>query len=72
MPDAAAFFHEHQGEIVAVVVGILGAFALLALVRKAIAAFAVLVVIAAVVVTWWLAREHDALAQVKELLHLVP
>ncbi|MDD2857379.1 MAG: hypothetical protein PHU75_01760 [Candidatus Nanopelagicales bacterium] len=68
MPDAAAFLQDHQGEIVAVVVGLLAALALLALVRKAIALFAVLVVIAALVIAWWLAREQDLLGQAHELL----
>lgn len=69
MPDASAFLHAHQGELVAVGVGILLACALLALARKAIAVVAVLLIVAAGVVAWWLAREHDALAQVQELLH---
>lgn len=63
--------HEHQSEITAVVVGLLGALAFLALLRKAIKVFAVLVIAAALVTTWWLSREQDAWAQVQDLLHLV-
>lgn len=68
--DVTGFFHEHQSEIVAVVVGMLAALALLALVRKAIKLFVVLVVGAAVVTTWWLSRSQDLLSQIQDLLHI--
>ncbi|MFA7323857.1 MAG: hypothetical protein WC005_05825 [Candidatus Nanopelagicales bacterium] len=71
MPGPSTFLHEHQSEITAVVVGLLGALAFLALLRKAIKVFAVLVIAAALVTTWWLSREQDAWAQVQDLLHLV-
>ena len=71
MPDDfSAFFHQHQSEIVAVVVGVLGALALLALVRKAIKWFVVLVIGAALIATWWLSRSQDVWSQLQDLLNI--
>ena len=71
MPDDfSAFFHQHQSEIVAVVVGVLGALALLALVRKAIKGFVVLVIGAALIATWWLSRSQDVWSQLQDLLNI--
>ncbi len=71
MPDDfSAFFHQHQSEIVAVVVGILGALALLALVRKAIKWFVVLIIGAALIATWWLSRSQDVWSQLQDLLNI--
>ena len=68
--DFSAFFHQHQSEIVAVVVGVLGALALLALVRKAIKWFVVLVIGAALIATWWLSRSQDVWSQLQDLLNI--
>jgi|GEM_PF-2941246 len=68
--DFSAFFHQHQSEIVAVVVGVLGALALLALVRKAIKWFVVLIIGAALIATWWLSRSQDAWSQLQDLLNI--
>ena len=71
MPDDfSAFFHQHQSEIVAVVVGVLGALALLALVRKAIKWFVVLIIGAALIATWWLSRSQDVWSQLQDLLNI--
>ena len=71
MPDDfSVFFHQHQSEIVAVVVGVLGALALLALVRKAIKWFVVLVIGAALIATWWLSRSQDVWSQLQDLLNI--
>ncbi len=68
--DFSAFFHQHQSEIVAVVVGMLGALALLALARKAIKLFVVLVICAALIATWWLSRSQDVWSQLQDLLQI--
>ncbi len=68
--DYSAFFHQHQSEIVAVIVGMLGALALIALVRKAIKLFVVLVICAALIATWWLSRSHDVWSQLQDLLQI--
>ena len=68
--DFSSFFHQHQNEIVAVVVGMLGAVALLALVRKAIKLFVVLVLCAAAIATWWLSRSQDVWSQIQDLLQI--
>jgi len=68
--DFSAFFHQHQSEIVAVVVGVLGALALLALVRKAIKWFVVLIIGAVLIATWWLSRSQDAWSQLQDLLNI--
>ena len=68
--DLSMFFHQHQSEIVAVVVGVLGALALLALVRKAIKWFVVLVIGAALIATWWLSRSQDVWSQLQDLLNI--
>jgi hypothetical protein len=68
--DFSAFFHQHQSEIVAVVVGVLGALALLALVRKAIKWFVVLIIGAALIATWWLSLSQDVWSQLQDLLNI--
>ncbi|CAB4889241.1 MAG: hypothetical protein F2923_04770 [Actinobacteria bacterium] len=68
--DFSAFFHQHQSEIVAVVVGMLAALALLALVRKAIKLFVVLVICAALIAAWWLSRSQDVWSQLQDLLRI--
>ena len=69
--EITTLFHEHQSEIVAVVVGMLGALALLALVRKAIKLFVVLAVGAAVIAAWWLSRTNDVAQQLQDLFSFI-
>ena len=69
--EITTLFHEHQSEIVAVVVGMLGALALLALVRKAIKLFVVLAVGAAVIAAWWLSRTNDLAQRLQDLFSFI-
>lgn len=69
--EITTFFHEHQSEIVAVVVGMLGALALLALVRKAIKLFVVLAIGAALISAWWLSRTNDLATQLQDLFSFI-
>lgn len=69
--EITTFFHEHQSEIVAVVVGMLGALALLALVRKAIKLFVVLALGAALIAAWWLSRTNDLATQLQDLFSFI-
>ena len=69
--EITTFFHEHQSEIVAVVVGMLGALALLALVRKAIKLFVVLALGAALIAAWWLSRTNDLAKQLQDLFSFI-
>ena len=69
--EITTFFQEHQSEIVAVTVGMLGALALLALVRKAIKLFVILAIGAALIAAWWLSRTHDLANQLHDLLGFI-
>jgi hypothetical protein len=69
--EITTLFHEHQSEIVAVVVGMLGALALLALVRKAIKLFVVLAIGAALIAAWWLSRTNDVAQQLQDLFSFI-
>jgi 4-hydroxybenzoate polyprenyltransferase len=69
--ELTTFFQEHQSEIVAVVVGMLGALALLALLRKAIKLFVILAIGAAVIAAWWLSRTNDVAQQLQDLFSFI-
>ncbi len=69
--ELTTFFQEHQSEIVAVVVGMLGALALLALLRKAIKLFVVLAIGAALIAAWWLSRTNDVAQQLQDLFSFI-
>ena len=69
--EITTFFQEHQSEIVAVVIGMLGALALLALLRKAIKLFVVLAVGAALIAAWWLSRTNDVAQQLQDLFSFI-
>ena len=69
--EITTFFQEHQSEIVAVVVGMLGALALLALLRKAIKLFVVLAIGAALIAAWWLSRTNDVAQQLQDLFSFI-
>ncbi|CAB4610602.1 unannotated protein [freshwater metagenome] len=69
--EITTFFQEHQSEIVAVVIGMLGALALLALLRKAIKLFVVLAIGAALIAAWWLSRTNDVAQQLQDLFSFI-
>ena len=69
--EISTFFHDHQSEIVAIVVGVLAALALLALVRKAIKLFVILAIGGALIAAWWLSRTHDVAQQLQDIFHFM-
>lgn len=71
MTDIGLFLHEHRSELLALLAGILGALAFLALIRKAIKWFLVLVVLTSVVTAWWLSHEQDLFGSAKQLVDLI-
>ena len=71
MNDIGQFLDQHRSELIAVLAGVLGALALLALMRKAIKWFFVLLILTALVTAWWLSHEQDLLGGAKELGNLL-
>ena len=71
MTDIGRFLDEHRSELIALLAGILGAMAFLALVRKAIKWFIVLLLLTALVTAWWLAREKDLFGGAKSVVDLL-
>ncbi len=71
MTDIGRFLDEHRSELIALVAGILGAMAFLALVRKAIKWFIVLLLLTALVTAWWLAHEQDLFGGAKSVVDLL-
>ena len=69
--EITTLFQEHQSEIVAVVIGMLGSLALLALLRKAIKLFVVLAIGAALIAAWWLSRTNDVAQQLQDLFSFI-
>ncbi len=59
MPDLSLVWQQHQSEIIAVLAGALAALAFLALIRKAIKWFVILIVLASIATAVWLTHEHD-------------
>jgi hypothetical protein len=71
MPDIGLFFEQHRSEILALLAGALGALAFLALLRKAIKWFIVLLVLTALVAAWWLSNEQDLSGGAQDLIELI-
>ncbi|MDO9484711.1 MAG: hypothetical protein Q7K25_01410 [Actinomycetota bacterium] len=71
MPDIGLFLEQHRSELLALLAGALGALAFLALIRKAIKWFIVLLILTAVVTTWWLSKEQDLFDGAKGIIDMV-
>jgi len=71
MPDIGELWQQHQSEILAVLAGAFAALALLALIRKAIKWCIVLLVLAAVAISWWLSHEQDLIGGAGDVLDLL-
>ena len=71
MNDIGHFLDLHRSELIALLAGALAAMAFLALIRKAIKWFLILLVLAALVAAWWLSHEQDLFGGAKDLGNLL-
>ncbi len=71
MTDLGLFVDQHRSELLALLAGVLGAMAFLALLRKAIKWFIVLLALTALVIAWWLSHEQDLLGSAKDVVDLI-
>jgi ABC-type branched-subunit amino acid transport system permease subunit len=71
MPDIGVLLDQHRSELIALLAGVLGALAFLALIRKAIKWFIILLLLTAVVTAWWLSHEQDLFGGAKDLVDLL-
>jgi len=71
MTDIGLFLDQHRSELLAVLAGVLGAMAFLALLRRAIKWFIVLLVLTALVIAWWMSHEQDLFGSAKDLVNLI-
>ena len=71
MADLSQFWTQHQSEILAVLAGALGALAFLALIRKAIKWFLVLLVLAGLTTAWWLSHEQGLFGSANGIVDLL-
>ncbi|MDO8732479.1 MAG: hypothetical protein Q7L55_07905 [Actinomycetota bacterium] len=71
MSDIGVFVDQHRSELLALLAGALGALAFLALIRKAIKWFIILLLMTALVTAWWLTHEQDLFGGAKDIVELL-